>query len=439
MKSAAILLFCITLHSAVFAEAVKDREGAVRSDRESMLKDPRWNYNDIDKGFAEAAKTGKPLLVLIRCVPCKGCMGMDAEILKSKEVQPSLDKFVCVRIINANALDLTKFQFDYDLSLSTLFFNADGTLYGRFGSWQHQKDIRDNTLDGFKATLEAAAELHKGYPANKASLQGKQGGPAPFKTPVEIPALVGKFERELNWAGPVVKSCVHCHQIGDAFRSYYRTAGKPIPLDLIYPMPAPETVGFSLDADHITHVSDVKASSAAATAGLQKGDDIATVDGQPMISIADFAWCLHRAPESGALKLGVKRGAETKDLTLTLAPGWRTKSDISTRVGTWSMRGMAFGGLLLGSISDADREKRGIAKTEHGLLLKFVGAYGAHAAAKAAGFLKDDIILTVEGTSQPMTEGELIGHLLTTYPKPTKLKTTVLRGDKRIDLMLPVQ
>jgi hypothetical protein len=39
-----------------------------------------------------------------------------------------------VRVINANSLDLAKFQFDYDLSFSTIFFNADGTVYGRFGS-----------------------------------------------------------------------------------------------------------------------------------------------------------------------------------------------------------------------------------------------------------------------------------------------------------------
>jgi len=43
------------------------------------------------------------------------------------------------RVINANALDLSLFQFDYDLSFSTLFFNADRSIYGRYGSWSHQK------------------------------------------------------------------------------------------------------------------------------------------------------------------------------------------------------------------------------------------------------------------------------------------------------------
>ena len=28
-----------------------------------------WYYNDLNAGYAEAAKTGKPLLVTFRCVP----------------------------------------------------------------------------------------------------------------------------------------------------------------------------------------------------------------------------------------------------------------------------------------------------------------------------------------------------------------------------------
>jgi hypothetical protein len=426
-------------HAILRAEAVKDREGAVRNDRESMLKDIGWIYNDIDGGFAEAAKTGKPLLVVLRCVPCKACMGIDASILSSKELRPLLDKFVCVRVINANALDLGKFQFDYDLSFSTLIFNADGTLYGRYGSWRHQRDMTDSTTQGYKATLEAALEVHKGFPGNKATLAGKQGGPAPFKIPIEIPDLAGKYERELNWGGQVVKSCVHCHQIGDAFRTWYRGRGQTIPADLIYPMPAPETVGFSLDAEHAAHVEAVTPGTAAATAGLQAGDDIATVDGQPLLSIADFSWCLHRAPETGALKLGVRRAGEAKELTLALAEGWRLKSDISTRHGTWPMRAMATGGMQLTELSDADRAKRGIDPNGLALVVKFLGASGPWGAAKAAGFQKDDVLVAVEGIPSRATESELIGRLLLAHPGKAQVKTTVMRGEKKIDLLLPMQ
>lgn len=64
--------------SISLAETVKDREGAVRKDKATMQDDALWLYNDYEKGFAEAKRTGKPLLVVLRCVPCLSCMGFDA-------------------------------------------------------------------------------------------------------------------------------------------------------------------------------------------------------------------------------------------------------------------------------------------------------------------------------------------------------------------------
>src|SRR5215203_6484785 len=79
------------------AETVKDREGAVRQDRAAMEKDDRWIYNDYERGFAEAKKAGKPLLVVLRCVPCLACAGIDAQVLEEPSLVPLLDQFVCVR------------------------------------------------------------------------------------------------------------------------------------------------------------------------------------------------------------------------------------------------------------------------------------------------------------------------------------------------------
>jgi serine protease Do len=154
MKPASFIIL-LAASTLAFAEAVKDREGAVRGDRAKMENDARWIYNDIARGFAEAKRTGKPLLVALRCVPCMACMGMDQGILSDASLAPLLDQFVCVRVINANTLDLEVFQIDYDLSFSTVFFNGDGTIYGRFGSWQHQKNPEDADLSAFKHSLTA--------------------------------------------------------------------------------------------------------------------------------------------------------------------------------------------------------------------------------------------------------------------------------------------
>src|SRR5437868_2256223 len=99
--SASITLAFAILTTSSFAAAVKDRESAVRDDKTTMEKDARWIYNDVQRGFTEAKWRGKPLLVVLRCVPCLACMGIDASVLQDPELAPLLDKFVCVRVINA--------------------------------------------------------------------------------------------------------------------------------------------------------------------------------------------------------------------------------------------------------------------------------------------------------------------------------------------------
>ncbi|MBM3967212.1 MAG: thioredoxin family protein [Planctomycetes bacterium] len=126
--------------TAALADEKNRREQAVRNDQNVLSDDARWLYNDLDSGFDAAKKPNKPLLFVLRCVPCKARTGIDQSVLRAKELQPLLDGFVCVRLINANAIDLSKFQFDYDLSFSTLVFHPQGTLIARFGSWQHQLD-----------------------------------------------------------------------------------------------------------------------------------------------------------------------------------------------------------------------------------------------------------------------------------------------------------
>jgi hypothetical protein len=437
------LAFALTLAAPIAlpftakSEAVKDREGAVRGDRAKMENDARWIYNDVERGFAEAAKSGKPLLVVLRCVPCLSCMGMDAAVLASQDLTSLLDQFVCVRLINANAIDLQLFQFDYDLSFSTLIFNGDRTLYGRYGSWQHQKDSQDTSLDTYRSALQRALDLHRGYPGNKAALTGKQGGPTPFRTPVDIPKLAERYGRELDWQGNVVKSCVHCHQIGDAFRAVHREANKPVPLEFIYPMPAPETLGMTLSAAETLRIEQVTPDSAAAKAGLLPGDLIESFNSQPLISIADAAWVLHRSPSSGNLPISIRRKGESLALSLPLSPDWRFKTDISRRVGAWSLRGMTTGGMVLEDLDDTARSERGLDAHSLALRVKGLGQYGPHGLAKRSGFQQDDILIDIEGIKHRQPESELLGRLLSDPRGKRPLPIVLLRKGKRLELTLP--
>lgn len=424
----------------VRAETVKDREGAVRADRARFENDARWAYNDVQSGFKLAQATGKPLLVVLRCVPCLACMGIDTAVLmESDELSPLLDQFVCVRVMNANALDLTRFQFDFDLSFSTLFFNGDGTVYGRYGSWTQQKNSQDASLAGYKRALEQALAIHRGYPGNREALQGKQPAPLPYLTPTELPALAGRYQRELNWDGKVVGSCVHCHQVGDALRQSWREQRQPVPEEWIYPMPAPETVGLSLAPDQVATVTAVQPDSPAARAGLQAGDAILRFAGQPLVSMADFSWALHRAGHAAKIEVAVRRGGAESSLQLDLPAGWRFQADTSGRVAAWPMRGMATGGMVLVDLTDDERRQLGLGLDSLALRVKHLGQFGLHAAAKKAGVQKDDVVVEIDGLTQRLSESRLLGHLLQKRFPGERVPLVLLRGGEKRSLELPMQ
>jgi hypothetical protein len=429
----------LTLLLALPADEKNRREESVRGDKDRFSSMERWMYNDVEAGFELGKQNNKPVLVVLRCVPCKACTGIDERVLKARELQPLLDQFVCVRVINANDLDLSRFQFDYDLSFSTMFFNADGTVYGRFGSWQHQLDEMDTTIDGFQVALERALEVHRNYPDAADTLKTKQGVPTPFSVPVEIPGLAGKYERTLNWDGNVVQSCVHCHQIGEAYRAWYRERQQPIPSELIYPMPEPKTIGLKLDGRSPSRILAVDPKSIAFRAGLQAKDEIVSIDDAPIFSVADVAWALHRCSDPGSMKCLILRDGAVREVPIELPDGWRFETNIAPRVGTWQLRGMALGGLVLKELGAAKRRELQLGNSDLGLVVDHVGEYGVHAAAKKAGFQKGDVLLSLEGFSAPIHESRLIGEILTRFPNPTKLATQVLRGNQRVSLELPVQ
>ncbi len=57
------LLLCLT-----FSVALAQRRGDLDEDRK-LAESNEWIYNDFDKALAEAKKSGKPILVVIRCPP----------------------------------------------------------------------------------------------------------------------------------------------------------------------------------------------------------------------------------------------------------------------------------------------------------------------------------------------------------------------------------
>ncbi|MFO0843298.1 MAG: Trx7/PDZ domain-containing (seleno)protein [Gemmataceae bacterium] len=389
----------VLFHLALLAglAPAQNREEKVRADRQKVEAEGFWIYNDLPRGFAEAKRANKPMLVALRCIPCEECVKLDDDLVnQDKRVRPLLEKFVRVRVVSTNGLDLSLFQFDHDQSFAAFLLNADGAIYGRFGTRSHRTSWSDDvSIEGLAKALQRALELHADYPRNKEELALKKGPKPDVATPEKYPLLSGKYGPTLNYAGKVVPSCIHCHQIGDAQRDTYRARGEPIPEGTLFPYPHPKAVGLVLDPKECATVMRVEKGSPAEKAGFEAGDVVTRLGGQTPLSIADVQWVLHRTPAAGGtLPAEVRRGGAAKALTLSLPRGWRRADDISWRVSTWGLRRMALGGLVLES-------------DKGGLRVRHVGQYGLHAAAKNAGFRKGDLVVSFDGRDDLRRESDL--------------------------------
>ncbi|MBX3444665.1 MAG: PDZ domain-containing protein [Planctomyces sp.] len=437
-------LLSLALLSAGFAMAAepKTREQKVREDKARVEAEGFWMYNDLPGAFEAAKKTGKPILVVLRCLPCEECVKLDDDLVDNDPaIRPLLEKFVCVRVVGTNGLDLSTFQFDTDQSFAVFMLNADGAIYGRFGTRSHQTEwIGDVSLPGMAQALQGALELHADYPNNRAALAGKRGPQPEAAAPEEYPALKGQYGSTLDYSGNVVKSCIHCHQIGDAQRELYRSRGEAIPETVLFPAPHPRSVGLTLDPKQRATVLDVEAGSPAASSGFRPGDAIRTLDGQPLVSIADLQWVLHRAaPEGAELKAVVERGGQSTTLTLALPEGWRRQGDLAWRASSWTLRRMTTGGLYLEALSDEERKSRRIPAGSMALLVKHAGEYGPHAAALNAGARKGDVLVAFDGKSNLMTESDLLAYGVTARRPGDQVPVTLLREGRRINIRIPMQ
>jgi hypothetical protein len=438
-----ILTLTAWLPLIAVASAQQTREQKVRADRKKVEAEGFWIYNDLARGFAEAKKSSKPLLVVLRCIPCVECVKLDDDLVnQDRRVRPLLEKFVCVRIISTNGLDLSLFQFDYDQSFAAFLLNADGTIYGRFGTRSHRTSWADDvSVEGLAKALQGALELHADYPNNKSALARKKGPTPAVSSPEKYPLLKGRYTAQLDEKGVrVVQSCIHCHQIGDAQRQLARDGKQPLAEELLFPYPHPKSQGLILDPRARATVLRVEKDSPASAAGFAMGDVILTLAGQPLLSVADVQWVLHRAaPQGAALKAQVQRGARKVELTLELPAGWRRRDDTSWRVSNWGLRRMATGGMLLEVLPAAERNKAGVEEGSMALRVKYLGQNGPHAAAKRAGFRPGDVIVSFDEQTDLRREADVLAHALTKRKAGEQVAVTVLRGGKKVELKLPMQ
>jgi serine protease Do len=428
MRTALSLLIAIVLLFGVTGQAgEKSPLGVALKDIEVA---DHWIYDDWPKAVADAKTTGKPILVVIRCVPCPPGKALDTAVMQPDRALAELEKkFVCVRIIQTNPLDLDLFQYDFDMSWSALFMNADRTIYGRYGSRNASGPNSDGLLSvtAFQKAAERALALHAAYPPNKAQLAGKTGPKSVYSTPRDIPGLTDRPAE-----ATIRQQCIHCHMVKEyALRAKWE-AGK-LSADDLFVYPQPTNLGLTMDLDDGLRVSAVEPNSAGSEAGLGAEDELVSLNGQPLISLADIQWLLNGAPHDGKLEATVRRGGKLVEKSIPLRNGWK-KYDIGWRASSWyGLRQ----GLRTEPLSDDEKASRGISKDRLALLVK--NLFGKSATTlPEAGIKKDDVIVAVDGKTEAMSESDFLVYLRLTHGPKDAVKFTILRDGQRHDLAVPM-
>jgi len=442
-RSACTLALALMCAMPLVAEDGKlSREEKVLGDRQKVLSDGYWIYNGFEEGIQKAKETGKPLLVVLRCIPCEECVKLDEEIMEKDPVlRPLLDQYVRVRIVGTNGLDLDLFQYDYDQSFAVFLMNADKTIYGRFGTRSHRTDwTSDVSIEGLTKALDAGLKLHANYPKNKAYFAGKHGDKPLYASPEKFPSLKDKYTDTLNYEGDVVKSCIHCHQIGDAQKAVFRDRGKAIPDEFLFPYPHPKTIGMIIDPSEMNILKEVTSDSIAQQAGLQQGDRVFALNGQVILSIADIQWVLHHAKDQEVVQADIVRDGKHVNMQIKLPEGWRQQDDLSWRVGTWPMRAMILGGMRLIEATPEERERAGVTDpNKMALRVRSMGRYNKHALAMKTGFKVDDIVVGFDGRDDLMRETDVLAYGAQNCMPSEKVTFDLVRGERPMKLDLKMQ
>ncbi|QDV62351.1 Trx7/PDZ domain-containing (seleno)protein [Crateriforma conspicua] len=440
MPKVVVVMIALALVSlpAVTAVAKEDRETIVRNDRERVLAAGYWIYNDLDAAVQQARQTGRPILVVLRCLPCEECVKLDDDLVESDpEIKALLDQFVRVRIVGTNGLDLNVFQYDTDQSFAVFMINADKTVYGRFGTRSHRTEwLGDVSLEGMAAALREGLKLHDAYPANRDALAGKSGQPLEFESPEKYPTL-RKHPDRLDYEGEVANSCIHCHQIGEARRDFYWQSDRPIPEELLHPFPHPKSIGLILDPRYPARIKQLVDDSVAKSVGFQVGDDVTAMNGQPIVSMADVQWALNQVPgDGGSIDFQVRRGEREVELSLALPKAWRRWDDPAWRISSWMMRRIAGGGMRLIPEDDAATSD---GTKPMAFRVANAGKHGAHGAAHRAGVKVGDILIEYDGRNDFRREADIFNHVNDNHRPGDRVTLKLVRNGRTITTEIPIQ
>ena len=376
----------------------------------------QWLEN-FEEAKVIAAREGRPMFVVMRCLPCKQCADFDAAVLEGGPLlEPLLRQFVTVRLTNVQQVDLRQFPMqslqDLDLSWWGWFLGAEGSIYGVFGGKDEKGDSSRISTGALATTLKRVLDHHYDPRHADWNVDVKSGRGEKPVTPFDLPGFAswGRGFADLN---PI--ECLHCHQVAEILRQPAidaKTFDKQRDLEL---WPYPENIGIEVLRDDGLLVAKVSADSAAARAGIEIGDRIAAAANKKLFSQADLRAVLQRVDAPGGkLELHWLRKGTLMQGMLELKPGWK-------RVNLGWRQSIAGGNIganpgfaWANPLKDEEKSKLGIARDQMAIRPYF-GKDKAAWNTRAAGLTAADLIVAVNGKSPNLSGREFMVWFRTTF------------------------
>lgn len=389
---------------------------------------------DLARARAVAAREGRPLFVVMRCLPCKQCADFDAAVLEGGgALQPLLAQFVCVRLTSVQSVDLRQFPMpvlqDLDLSWWGWFLSPEGMIYGVFGGKDERGDSTRISPAALAATLKRVLDHH--FDPRRADWN-VDIAPSPGEKPLTPFGLPGfpSWGRKFADLHPV--QCLHCHQVAEILRQPALDAKRFDKVRDLSLWPYPENVGLELLRDDGLLVSEVSEGSPAATLGLKKGDRLGAAGPKKLFSQADFRAVLNQVPASGGeLVLRWRRERQVLEGTLVLAEGWK-KVNLSWRQSVADGNVGAHPGFAWPNPVGAEDRKR-LNVPPKTMAVRPYLPKGTKWNAQRAGLNSGDIVVAVSGESPDLSGREFLVWFRTRFEPGDRVRLSLKnqKGESR--------
>lgn len=307
-------------------------------------------------------------------------------------------------------LDLNLFDFDYDLTFTVFFMDAEENVYARYGGRDAENPDRRQSLAGLRYTMQSVLTMH-------------QRAEHAFAPKAQDTA---KYLRDIS-GGRRRGGCLHCHQVKEVLNGQLQRTGQ-WSRDRIWRYPLPENLGFLLEVDRGNVIKGVTNNSPASAAGLRAGDVVQRLGGVPIHSFGDAQFALDRAPKAGSIPIAWRRGDQTMEEKLSLPEGWR-RSDLTWRP---SMQRLVPKARLYGiDLTPEEKKTLGLLPPQ----LAFRQKEGVPAQAQAAGIRPGDIILGVDDKQlDGMDVIDFLRYVQRNYLIGDRVTINILREGKRLNL-----